>query len=149
MPPEQLEGGEADARSDIFFLGATLYEMATGQKAFPAKSQASLIAEILKAQPRPISELQPLVPPALERIVTTCLSKDPDDRWQSAGDLKRELVWISSAGSLAGVPAPVIAQRKTREADLEDTVSCGRNYCRGQVSPARCFSRARRRSPRR
>ena len=115
MPPEQLEGGEADARSDIFSFGATLYEMATGQKAFPAKSQASLIAEILKAQPRPISELQPLVPPALERIVSTCLSKDPDDRWQSAGDLKRELVWISSAGSLAGVPAPVIAQRKTRE----------------------------------
>jgi serine/threonine protein kinase/Tol biopolymer transport system component len=115
MPPEQLEGGEADARSDIFSFGATLYEMATGQKAFPAKSQASLIAEILKAQPRPISELQPLVPPALERIVTTCLAKDPDDRWQSAGDLKRELVWISSAGSLAGVPAPVIAQRKTRE----------------------------------
>ena len=115
MPPEQLEGGEADARSDIFSFGATLYEMATGQKAFPAKSQASLIAEILKAQPRPISDLQPLVPPALERIVTTCLSKDPDDRWQSAGDLKRELVWISSAGSLAGVPAPVVAQRKTRE----------------------------------
>ena len=115
MPPEQLEGSEADARSDIFSFGATLYEMATGQKAFPAKSQASLIAEILKAQPRPISELQPLVPPALERIVTTCLSKDPDDRWQSAGDLKRELVWISSAGSLAGVPAPVVAQRKTRE----------------------------------
>jgi serine/threonine protein kinase len=109
MPPEQLEGGEADARSDIFSFGATLYDMATGQKAFPAKSQASLIAEILKAQPRPISELQPLVPPALERIVTTCLAKDPDDRWQSAGDLKRELVWISSAGSLAGVPAPVIA----------------------------------------
>src|ERR1700683_4961852 len=71
MPPEQLEGGEADARSDIFSFGATLYEMATGQKAFPAKSQASLIAEILKAQPRPISELQPLVPPALERIVST------------------------------------------------------------------------------
>jgi eukaryotic-like serine/threonine-protein kinase len=115
MSPEQLEGGEADARSDIFSFGATFYEMATGQKAFPAKSQATLIAAIIKEEPRPISELQPMSLPALERIVTTCLSKDPDDRWQSAGDLKRELVWISSAGSLAGVPAPVVAQRKTRE----------------------------------
>lgn len=115
MSPEQLEGGEADARSDIFSFGATLYEMATGQKAFPAKSQATLIAAIIKEEPRPISQLQPMSLPALERIVTTCLSKDPDDRWQSAGDLKRELIWISSAGSLAGVPAPVAAQRKTRD----------------------------------
>jgi serine/threonine protein kinase len=115
MSPEQLEGGEADARSDIFSFGATLYEMATGHKAFPAKSQATLIAAIIKEEPRPISELQPMSLPALERIVTTCLSKDPDDRWQSAGDLKRELIWISSAGSLAGVPAPVVAQRKTRD----------------------------------
>jgi eukaryotic-like serine/threonine-protein kinase len=115
MSPEQLEGGEADARSDIFSFGATFYEMATGQKAFPAKSQATLIAAIIKEEPRPISELQPMSLPALERIVTTCLSKDPDERWQSAGDLKRELVWISSAGSQAGVPAPVVAQRKTRE----------------------------------
>src|ERR1700735_1731648 len=115
MSPEQLEGGEADARSDIFSFGATVYEMATGQKAFPAKSQATLIAAIIKEEPRPISELQPMSLPALERIVTTCLSKDPDDRWQSAGDLKRELIWMSSAGSLAGVPAPVVAQRKTRD----------------------------------
>ena len=115
MSPEQLEGGEADARSDIFSFGATLYEMATGQKAFPAKSQATLIAAIIKEEPRPISELQPMSLPALERIVTTCLSKDPDDRWQSAGDLKRELIWISSAGSQTGVPAPVVALRKSRE----------------------------------
>ncbi|MGB8523997.1 MAG: protein kinase [Candidatus Acidiferrales bacterium] len=115
MSPEQLEGGEADARSDIFSFGATLYEMATGQKAFPAKSQATLIAAIIKEEPRPISELQPMSLPALERIVTTCLSKDPDDRWQSAGDLKRELIWISSAGSQTGVPAPVVAQRKSRD----------------------------------
>jgi len=115
MSPEQLEGREADARSDIFSFGATLYEMATGQKAFPAKSQATLIAAIIKEEPRPISELQPMSLPALERIVTTCLSKDPDDRWQSAGDLKRELIWISSAGSQTGVPAPVVAQRKSRE----------------------------------
>jgi Tol biopolymer transport system component len=113
MSPEQLDGGEADARSDIFSFGATLYEMATGKKAFEAKTQASLIAAILREEPRPISDLQPLSQPALQRIATTCLSKDPDDRWQSAGDLKRELQWISDAGSAAGIPAPVVAQRKT------------------------------------
>src|SRR5580700_5782325 len=113
MSPEQLDGGEADARSDIFSFGATLYEMATGKKAFEAKTQASLIAAILREEPRPISDLQPLSQPALQRIATTCLSKDPDDRWQSAGDLKRELQWISNAGSSAGIPAPVAAQRKS------------------------------------
>jgi serine/threonine protein kinase/Tol biopolymer transport system component len=115
MSPEQLEGGEADARSDIFSFGAVLYEMATAKKAFAAKSTASLIAAILKEQPRPISELQPMAPPALERVVKTCLEKDPDERWQNAGDLKRELGWIASAGSQAGIPAPVVAKRKTRD----------------------------------
>jgi Tol biopolymer transport system component/predicted Ser/Thr protein kinase len=115
MSPEQLEGGEADARSDIFSFGSVLYEMATAKKAFAAKSTASLIAAILKEQPRPISELQPMAPPALERVVKTCLEKDPDERWQNAGDLKRELGWIASAGSQAGIPAPVVAKRKTRD----------------------------------
>ncbi|MGA2845691.1 MAG: protein kinase [Candidatus Acidiferrales bacterium] len=115
MSPEQLEGGEADARSDIFSFGSVLYEMATAKKAFSAKSTASLIAAILKEQPRPISELQPMAPPALERVVKTCLEKDPDERWQNAGDLKRELGWIATAGSQAGIPAPVIAKRKTRD----------------------------------
>ena len=114
MSPEQLDGGEADARSDIFSFGATLYEMATGKKAFEAKTQASLIAAILREEPRPISDLQPLSQPALQRIASTCLSKDPDDRWQSAGDLKRELQWIADAGSAVGIPAPVVAQRKSR-----------------------------------
>jgi serine/threonine protein kinase/Tol biopolymer transport system component len=115
MAPEQLEAGEVDARSDIFSFGAVLYEMATAQKAFPAKSQASLIAAILREEPKPISELQPMSPPAIERIVKTCMAKDPDDRWQSSGDLKRELQWIGDAGSIAGIPAPVAAQRKSRE----------------------------------
>src|SRR6202167_4452941 len=115
MSPEQLEGGEADARSDIFSFGSVLYEMATAKKAFSAKSTASLIAAILKEQPRPISELQPMAPPALERVVKTCLEKDPDERWQNAGDLKRELGWIASAGSQAGIPAPVASKRKTRD----------------------------------
>jgi eukaryotic-like serine/threonine-protein kinase len=115
MSPEQLEGGEADARSDIFSFGSVLYEMATAKKAFAAKSTASLIAAILKEQPRPISELQPMAPPAVERVVKTCLEKDPDERWQNAGDLKRELGWIASAGSQAGIPAPAVAKRKTRD----------------------------------
>jgi serine/threonine-protein kinase len=93
MAPEQFEDGKADARSDLFAFGATLYEMATGQKAFVGKTQASLIAAILKEQPRPVSELQPLAPRSLERVIKACLAKDPDERWQSAGDLKRELEW--------------------------------------------------------
>jgi Tol biopolymer transport system component len=115
MAPEQLEGGEADARTDLFAFGAVMYEMATGKKAFAGKSQASLIAAIIHAEPVPIATHAPMTPPALERAVKQCLAKDPDDRWQSAGDLKRELTWIRDAGSQAGVPAPVAARRRGRE----------------------------------
>ncbi len=115
MAPEQLEGREADARSDIFSFGAVLYEMATGQKAFSAKSRASLIAAILEHEPPAISSVQPLIPPALDRVVRTCLAKDPDDRWQTAHDLEGELKWIAQVGSQAGVAAPVVAKRKNRE----------------------------------
>jgi Tol biopolymer transport system component len=115
MAPEQLDGGEADARSDVWAFGATVYEMATGKKAFEGHSQASLIASILKEEPRPIAELQPLTPPGLDRIVQRCLAKDPDDRWQSARDMAHELQWIAKAGSKAGVPAPIAARRRVRE----------------------------------
>ncbi|MBI3450418.1 MAG: serine/threonine-protein kinase, partial [Acidobacteria bacterium] len=112
MAPEQLEGKEADARSDIFAFGAVLYEMVTGKRAFDARSQALLISAIMTTDPPPLSIAAPMAPPAFERVVRQCLAKDPDDRWQSAGDLKRELAWIANAGSQAGVPAPVVAQRK-------------------------------------
>src|SRR5208282_5149825 len=106
MAPEQLEGKEADARTDIFALGEVIYEMATGKPAFSGKSRASLIAAILTAEPAPISQLQPLTPPALERVVKKCLAKDPDDRWQSACDIKTNLEWIDEGQDPAASSAP-------------------------------------------
>src|SRR5881296_2478721 len=91
MAPEQIEGHQADARTDIFALGAVLYEMATGRRAFAGNSKASLIASILTMEPAPISALQPMTPQAFDRIVRTCLQKDPDQRWQSAYDVATEL----------------------------------------------------------
>jgi serine/threonine protein kinase len=115
MSPEQLEGKEADARSDIFSFGAMLYEMVTGRKSFEASSQASLIAAVMSANPPPVSALQPMASPALDRVVRQCLAKSPDDRWQSAGDLQRELEWIAETGSKAGIPVLVAARRRSRE----------------------------------
>jgi Tol biopolymer transport system component len=115
MAPEQLEGGEADARSDIFAFGCVLYEMLTGQKAFTGKSQASLIGSIMNSDPPPISSIQPMIPASLDRIVKGCLAKEPEHRWSTAHDVMLQLQWIAEGGSLAGVPAPVVARRKNRE----------------------------------
>ncbi|MFY9528010.1 MAG: protein kinase, partial [Candidatus Acidiferrales bacterium] len=112
MSPEQLEGKEADERSDIFALGAVLYEMAVGKRVFDGKSQASVIAAILECDPPPISMLRPTSPAALDHVVKTCLAKDRDERWQSVHDVKRELQWIDAGGSHAGVAAPMAARRK-------------------------------------
>jgi Tol biopolymer transport system component len=106
MAPEQVEGKEADARSDIFSLGAVLYEMVCGKRAFEAKTLVSVAASILEKEPEPIRTLQPLTPPSLERAIRKCLAKDPDERWQSAGDLASELKWIAE-GSASGAPAVV------------------------------------------
>jgi eukaryotic-like serine/threonine-protein kinase len=102
MSPEQLDGKETDARSDIFSLGAVLYEMVTGNRAFQGQSEFSVASAILRQDPAPISTLQPLTPPALERTIRVCLAKDPDERWQSASDLWNELRWISEGGSQSG-----------------------------------------------
>jgi serine/threonine-protein kinase len=113
MAPEQLEGKEADARTDIFAFGVVVYEMATGKKAFEGKSQASLIAKILETDPPPMSSLQPMTPPQLDRVVKTCLAKDPDNRWQTASDLCRELRWISQESTPSGsVTVPLASPRK-------------------------------------
>ena len=95
MAPEQLEGKPADERADIFALGAVLYEMATGKKAFTGTSQASLISAILTTQPAAISSVRPMSPPALDRIVRVCLTKDPAGRWQSAHDVGLQLQVIA------------------------------------------------------
>ena len=115
MAPEQVEGKEADARSDIFALGAVLYEMATGKRAFEGKTTASVIAAVLERNPPAISTVQPASPPALDRVVQTCLAKDPDERFQNVHDVRLQLKWIAEGGSQAGVPAPVATRRKNRE----------------------------------
>jgi Tol biopolymer transport system component/predicted Ser/Thr protein kinase len=96
MAPEQLEAEEADARTDIFALGAVLYEMATGRRAFQGKTRTSLIAAIVGSQPQPVSQIAPLSPPALDHVIQKCLEKDREDRWQSAHDVAEELKWIAT-----------------------------------------------------
>jgi Tol biopolymer transport system component len=124
MAPEQLEGKDADTRTDIFALGTVLYEMATGRKAFSGTSRASLISAIMKEDPAPISKLQPLSPPTLDHIVSTCLAKEPEDRWQSAGDVAKELAFISGTSSQAGAATPMSA-RPRRRANLLPWVAAG------------------------
>ena len=115
MAPEQLEGKEADARTDIFALGAVMYEMVTGEKAFRGKSHASLISAIMSAEPAPIAATQEMMPPALEHVVRSCLAKEPDERWQSAHDVKIELKWLQVRGADAAAQAAVSKQTGTRE----------------------------------
>ena len=112
MSPEQLEGLDSDSRTDIFAFGTVVYEMATGRRAFAGRSQVSLMGAILNSNPPPISSLQPLAPAALDRIVHTCLAKDPEDRWQSAHDLWLELKWIAE-GTAEG-PSTTTATSRSR-----------------------------------
>ncbi|MBK5297968.1 MAG: protein kinase [Vicinamibacteria bacterium] len=115
MAPEQIEAREVDARTDIFAFGCVLYELLTGHRAFEGKTSSSVMAAVLATKPRPIEELVPLTPPALERIVSRCLAKDPEDRWQTARDVAAELQWVSQGGSKVGLPAVVTVRRRTRE----------------------------------
>jgi len=112
MSPEQLQGSELDARSDIFSLGAVLYEMVTGKRAFAGKSQLSVATAILEKEPEPISAAKPVTPPGLDHAVKKCLAKLPDERWQSASDLASELKWIGETGSQAGEARHVLGGRR-------------------------------------
>jgi eukaryotic-like serine/threonine-protein kinase len=117
MAPEQVEGKEADARSDVFALGTVLYEMATGKRAFEGKTAASAMAAVLERDPAPISSLQPTTPLALDRLVKTCLDKDPDERWQTAHDVKLQLRQITereAQTATAPVVHPAVAERGSR-----------------------------------
>ncbi|HJR59326.1 MAG TPA: protein kinase [Vicinamibacterales bacterium] len=123
MAPEQVEGQEVDGRADLWAFGCVVYEMITGRPPFEGKSHASLIAAILEREPRPMSELQPMTPPALGRVVRTCLAKNPSDRFQTAHDLWLQLQWIEEGGSAAGLPPPVIAHRRHRDRAVWLTVA--------------------------
>ena len=112
MSPEQVEGKEADTRSDIFALGSVLYEMATGKRAFEGKSNLSVASAVLEKEPEPISTIQPMAPPALDHVVRGCLAKDPDARWQSASDIARELRWISTSSQSAAAVHSLRPRRK-------------------------------------
>ena len=115
MSPEQIEGREVDGQSDLFSLGAVLYEMVTGRRAFEGKSQLSVASAILEKEPEPLSAVKPMTPPALDHAIRTCLAKDPEKRWQTARDLAHALKWIAESGSHAGAGAAPGSRRRSRE----------------------------------
>jgi eukaryotic-like serine/threonine-protein kinase len=115
MSPEQVEGKEVDARSDIFSFGAVLYEMLTGQRAFPGKSQLSVASAILEREPAPVTSTKPLTPPALDHAIKKCLAKHPDERWQSASDLASELKWTGENTSQPSGVTTFAGAGKARE----------------------------------
>jgi len=115
MSPEQVEGKEVDGRSDIFSLGAVLYEMVTGRRAFQGKSNLSVASAILEKEPEPISAIKPMTPAALDHAVKKCLAKAPDERWQSASDLASELLWIGESKTSGAAPLPVSGRQLKRE----------------------------------
>jgi serine/threonine protein kinase len=115
MSPEQARGLQIDARADLFSLGVVLHEMLTGIMPFEGATTADVIAAILHTEPPPLSSLQPMTPPALDRVVRTCLAKEPDERWQTARDLARELKWVAEGDSPAIKSAPAVTHRQSRE----------------------------------
>ncbi len=121
MSPEQLAGEEVDARSDIFALGAVLYEMLTGARTFEGKSRTSIITAVLAGPPRPASSLRPMTPPALEHVIAKCLARERDERWESAADIASELEWIG--GSASGESTTVVMKRPVRRTVLLTTLA--------------------------
>jgi len=115
MAPEVLQGREADSRSDIFSFGAVLFEMIAGRRAFLGKSEISVASAILEKEPDPITTIQPMAPAALDHVIHECLAKDPEQRWQNAADIARELRWISTSGPGPSIASPGESRRRFRE----------------------------------
>jgi eukaryotic-like serine/threonine-protein kinase len=113
MSPEQVQGLELDGRSDIFSLGAVLYEMLTGKRAFEGKTQLSVASAILESEPAPLNSIKPLTPVNLDHAIRRSLVKDRDDRWQTARDFSSELKWIGENSSRAPISSTGIESRKT------------------------------------
>jgi serine/threonine protein kinase len=113
MSPEQIQGIDADARSDIFSFGVMLFEMVTGKRTFEGKTQASIVGQILAVDPPSVSTLRPETPQGLDRVIRLCLDKDPDERTQSAHDLKLQLQAIAEAPLTATLPPSVVPPRRS------------------------------------
>jgi serine/threonine protein kinase len=111
MAPEQLEGREADARSDIWALGCVLYEMATGRRAYEGATSATLISSIMKDEPRPLIDLVPLAPTGLDRVIRACLAKDPEQRWQNAHDVAVALRWPQADAAATRVTSTLVERQ--------------------------------------
>ncbi len=125
MAPEQLQGGRADHRADLFAFGTVMYEMVTGQKAFAGASAASQIAAVLSTDPPALSSIQPTIPRDLDRLIQRCLAKDPDDRWQTARDLLAELVWLAEGNSgMDGILAAIANDKRRRVAWSVAAIAC-------------------------
>ena len=122
IAPEVLQGAEADERSDLFSFGCVLYEMVTGRQAFEGKSQLSVLTAILEKEPEPVSTLQPTAPAAVDHVVCTCLAKNPEERWQSAADVARQLRWLSQTGSQVGLAMPPANSGRRRIAGVAGIV---------------------------
>jgi Tol biopolymer transport system component len=140
MAPEQIEGKAADTRTDIFALGTVLYEMATGRRAFAGSTQAALAAAILTGEPKAMSSLRPTTPPALDRLVRTCLARDPEERWQTAHDVGLQLAAMAEDGSFApaaGAARPASTLVPWAVAALAVAVALGALLRAGSSSPAR------------
>ena len=141
MAPEQIEGKEADRRTDVFAFGALLYEMVTGKKAFEGRSQATLISAIMSRDPKPMSLLVPMSPPALEHVVERCLAKEPDDRWQSAHSLLIQLRWVAYGDSRAGPDVAAASASVTRRRLVVAALAVGAMAIAALAAPAYMYYR--------
>jgi Tol biopolymer transport system component len=139
MAPEQIEGIEADSRTDIFAFGALVHEMVTGKKAFEGKTQVMLMSAIAASETEALSKTQPAAPAALEHVVRTCLAKDPKDRWQTARDLLAELQWVAEGGAETVTVLPVPARLRKRQRVFKIAVAAAALLAAATALPASLF----------